>query len=172
MTNTEIKLHISIEDILSNMYGLEVKRRMPCPIHGGENDNFAIKEGYYYCFSCNASGDIFSLVQAISKVNFSDAKKLICEFFNIDNSYKKLDSRILEKTKLEQRAKYILKRLRDYQQIRICQALCLIRTENNDSFLEIHLENLLSKFESDSSFVIKHDIHAHMKATLIKFLNT
>lgn len=178
MTIQEIKEIVSVEQILTSFYGLEVKKRMDCPIHGGDKC-FSFKEGFYICYSCGAKGDIFSLVQEISKVSFQDAKKRICEHFNIPSSFncsyseaeKQAYKARLERRQKEQNERLILQKLRRYQQYRICQTLREIRTEEGDSFLEKHLESLLARFDKRKEFFITHDIHAHLRALLLRHIS-
>lgn len=51
--------------------------RGPCPIHNGEDDNFAVdpKTGRWYCHStCGRGGDTLSLEEALNGVDFRTAK--------------------------------------------------------------------------------------------------
>lgn len=178
MTAKEIKQIVSIEQVLSCMYGLEVKNRMDCPIHGGDNC-FSVKKNengddFFKCFSCGASGDIFNLVQKMSSIDFIEAKNLICNYFNLVPIYSKEEREAhsvhLKCTKQKQAEKQILQKLRRYQQDRICQVLREIRTAECNSLLEKHLENLLTKFEKRAEFFITHDIHAHLKSVLYRHL--
>lgn len=52
-----------------------------CPFHSEKTPSFHVdtEKGYYYCFGCKASGDIFSFVQEINHLSFSDALKLLAE---------------------------------------------------------------------------------------------
>lgn len=171
MTAKEIKSFVSIKQVLSSMYGLEVRKRIPCPIHEGTNNNFSISADFFKCFSCGASGDIFKLVQVISNVDFIRAKNLICEYFNLAPTYRNNPENEVYKMRLnhikqKQEASQILKKVRDYQQARICQVLRTMRTSEGNSFLEKHLEGLLTKFDQRAEFFIMHDIHAHLISLL------
>lgn len=177
MTAEEIKELVSVEQVLSKIYGLETKKRMPCPVHNGTHDNFSIQEKFYHCFSCGASGDIFKLVQELSNVNFVDSKKILCEYFelplgNFIKNRKKNRYEIflqLEQERKKQEERKSLKKIRRYQEDRICQTLRTIRTPNGNSFLEKHLEGLLRQFEKKAQFYIAHDIHAHLIAILKRY---
>ncbi len=173
LTADEIKSIVSIEQVLSVMYGHEVKNRMDCPIHGGDNC-FIIKDNYFKCFSCNESGDIFRLVEVLNKIDFKEALKIICENFNIPYSVtteeeKQEYKKKLEQIKKEQHKKQVLRKLRDYQQVRICEALRNLRTPSGDTFPEKHLEELLSQYERKHDFYIKHDIHAQLEGLLKRY---
>ncbi len=174
MTAEEVKALIPIEQVLSSMYGLEVRQSMDCPVHGGDKC-FSIKDGYFKCFSCNASGDIFQLVQELSSTDFAGAKGLICDYFNLKPSqnYTKAEKQAyrvkLEALKQKQERKRILKSVRNYQQDRICQTLRALQTIEGDTFPEKHLTALLRKYEADPEFFINHDILAHLKCLLYKY---
>ncbi len=84
MNTNKIKAIISLEQVLSEMYGLYVKKRMDCPIHGGDNC-FTIKENYFKCHSCGANGDIFAFIMAMEKIDFKEARKQILEHFRLEN---------------------------------------------------------------------------------------
>lgn len=173
MTSAEIKNLVSVEQVLSSMYGFEVKKRMPCPIHNGIKNNFSVTRDFFKCFSCGVGGDIFSLVQALSNIDFMGARNLICDYFNLTQIYNKKVHKIqkvhLEHLQQEQETKLILKKLRRYQQVRICQVLRAIRTAEGNSYLEKHLEGLLNRFDERTEFFITHDIHAHLTSILNRY---
>ena len=174
MTACEIKNNIPLEQVLSSIYGLEVKSRMPCPIHKGTDNNFSIKNDCYTCFSCGASGDIFNLVQELSNTDFVGAKSLICEGFNLTPTHRTKEEKEayrakLERLKKEQESKRILRKLRRYQHDRICQTLRSLRTEEGNSFSERHLEGLLSQFDKKPDFFIEHDVTAQLKTLLYRY---
>jgi hypothetical protein len=53
------------------------ERRGPCPIHGGQDDNFAVKSstGEWFCFSgCGRGGDIIALEMSLTGADFKTAK--------------------------------------------------------------------------------------------------
>ncbi len=158
-----VKKQVSVADVLA-MYGFEVKKRIPCPIHGGVKNNFAVGDDYFKCFSCGEGGDIFKLVQALSNVNFMEAKELICQYFNLVSS----SGEKTQPVKQEHRKKHSLKKVRDYQERRICHTLRNIRISGGNDFLEQHLEGLLDRFRQHSEFYVRHDIHAHLQAILCK----
>ena len=55
--------------------------RGPCPFHGGRNPNFAVNpsKGFYHCFKCGVSGDVFAFVMQHLGVDFVDAVKIVGE---------------------------------------------------------------------------------------------
>lgn len=52
-----------------------------CPFHQEKSPSFSVSEdkGFYYCFGCKASGDVFKFVQEIEGVTFFEAMKLLAE---------------------------------------------------------------------------------------------
>jgi hypothetical protein len=60
-----IRMAVSLKDLVTADLGPPGKgKRWPCPIHGGENPNFAITPDgrHFKCWSCGASGDVFDYV--------------------------------------------------------------------------------------------------------------
>lgn len=178
MTAEEIKSIVSIEQVLSSIYGININGVSDCPIHGGDKC-FSIKKGengdeFFKCFSCGASGDLFNLVQALSNTDFIGAKSLIYEYFNLAPTSRSKEEKQsyklkLERIKQEREEQRALKKLRHYQQDRICQVLRSLRTEEDDTFPEKHLESLLRRFDEKPHFFINHDIHAQLKTLLYRY---
>lgn len=59
------------------------KATLLCPFHSEDSPSFGLIEsgeddiGYYHCFGCQVSGDVFSLVQKIKGFSFPEAKKFV-----------------------------------------------------------------------------------------------
>jgi DNA primase len=53
--------------------------RGPCPFHQGKNPNFAVnpRTGFYHCFKCNESGDVFTFVRKRMGLDFVEAVKFV-----------------------------------------------------------------------------------------------
>lgn len=79
-----IKQAVTVPQILA-MYGYDTPRgrRIPCPIHHGDNRNFAFWDDRYKCFVCGAHGDVISLVMALFDLPFQDALKRIDTDFRL-----------------------------------------------------------------------------------------
>src|SRR5687767_10565302 len=60
--------------------------RGPCPFHQGTKRNFSVsaKKGIYYCFVCNAGGDVFSFLQKRLGMEWPAAVRLVAEKVGID----------------------------------------------------------------------------------------
>jgi DNA primase catalytic core len=74
--------------------GSDKLRWNPCPFCG-HNDCFTvfIKDGTFKCFSaeCNKSGDVISFVEYFNNVDFPEAVKFICEYYNLNpDDYKNI----------------------------------------------------------------------------------
>lgn len=76
-----IKDKITMPDVLT-MYGVPVNkhRRIPCPLHGGKNDNFSFNDSVYLCFTCGEKGDVVTFVEKFFGLSFPEA----CEKLNKD----------------------------------------------------------------------------------------
>src|SRR5665213_1484003 len=84
----QIKRSISLSEVLLR-HGIHVpsrsKYRIPCPIHGGSNPNFAIDEEkqLYHCFQCEAGGDVVNLFAELEGITVIEAATRLTTEFNI-----------------------------------------------------------------------------------------
>lgn len=78
-----IKNALNMESVI-NKYGFEYRRRMPCPIHGGKNNNFDVKEKTFYCHSRCGGGDVITFVQKLFELDFKEALKKIDSDFGLN----------------------------------------------------------------------------------------
>lgn len=166
LTADEIKKLVSVEQVLS-VYGIEYTgRRIPCPIHSGTDKNFSVQGNMWHCFVCNATGDIFALVQHLSNYDFRQAKDFICDRFGLkgDRPNKEYKKKLI-KLDEEKSYKRELKKIHNYQQVRICETLFALK----GTFAERHLQGLLEKFRNNKDFILCHDIHAHLTALLWRY---
>lgn len=88
-----IKDRLTMRDVLER-YGFSTKRRIPCPLHNGKDDNFEIKGGNWRCYSHCGSGDIISFVQQLYGLSFQDTLRKIDADFGLniygDHSFEEL----------------------------------------------------------------------------------
>lgn len=88
-----IKDRLTMREVLER-YGYNVKRRIPCPIHNGNDDNFEVKEHTFCCHSHCGSGDVITFVQKLFDLSFPDTlRKIDADFgFNIygDHTFEEL----------------------------------------------------------------------------------
>ncbi len=61
-----------------------------CPFHGDENPSLSvnIESGFYHCFACGASGDLFTFYQKYKSVNFPTALRELGDMVGIVGSGK------------------------------------------------------------------------------------
>ena len=78
-----IKYRLKMSDILLK-YGIEEKKRMPCPLHNGTDCNFEIKGDHWRCYSRCGSGDVISFVQKMVGLSFQDTWKKIDSDFGLN----------------------------------------------------------------------------------------
>ena len=83
-TVEEIKARLSIEDVIGSYIKLEKSGksfRARCPFHNEKTPSFFVSpdRGGYYCFGCNAKGDIFSFVEQFEGLDFRGALKVLAE---------------------------------------------------------------------------------------------
>ncbi|MDO4246501.1 MAG: DNA primase [Deinococcus sp.] len=52
-----------------------------CPFHKEKTPSFQVdtEKGYYHCFGCKASGDVFSFVQQVENLSFGDALRKLAD---------------------------------------------------------------------------------------------
>ena len=52
-----------------------------CPFHGEKTPSFHVNpdKGFFYCFGCQAGGDVFKFVELQEKVGFQDAVRLLAQ---------------------------------------------------------------------------------------------
>lgn len=79
MNKEELKEKYSMTDILSR-YGMHPNRAgfVRCPFHTGDHTaSLKVYKDSFYCFGCNATGDIFGFVQLMEKVDFKEAFQIL-----------------------------------------------------------------------------------------------
>lgn len=78
-TKEEVKQRLPIATVIGEYVQLQPagRGRMKglCPFHGEKTPSFHVdtEQGYYHCFGCKASGDVFSFVQHMENLSFSEA---------------------------------------------------------------------------------------------------
>ena len=78
-----IKDSLTMRDVLEQ-YGYTARRRIPCPLHGGDGDNFEVKEKSYCCHSRCGGGDVISFVQKLFDLSFPDTLRKIDADFGLN----------------------------------------------------------------------------------------
>jgi len=89
----DLKLRINIVDVVSRV---ATPRRAGgnrfkalCPFHQERTPSFHFDsdKGFYKCFGCGKSGDIFSFVQETEGLNFTEAVEALAQRFNVALEY-------------------------------------------------------------------------------------
>lgn len=86
--------YVRLKKTGSNFIGL-------CPFHSEKTPSFHVRQTppYYYCFGCNAKGDVFSFIQSIERISFPETLKFLADKYGI--SLPKLDSNGLDQNAKE-----------------------------------------------------------------------
>ena len=84
----EIKARLNIVDVVKRY--VELRRAggrwvAPCPFHQETKPSFSVneEEGFFYCFGCQASGDLFDFYSRINGLEFKDALEQLAEEANV-----------------------------------------------------------------------------------------
>ncbi len=107
-TIAEIKSKINIVDLVQSYVPLTKSGKnykAICPFHNEKTPSFMVSPevGIYKCFGCGRGGDIFSFVQEIDGVNFSDALKMLAQKVGV-----KLQSNAIQSSPEELRRERLL----------------------------------------------------------------
>ena len=83
----KIKTSVKISDIASRHVNWDQKKSnlskqdfwAPCPFHQEKTASFHVDDtkGFYYCFGCQAKGNVFNFLKEIEGVSFFDAVKVL-----------------------------------------------------------------------------------------------
>ena len=81
-TIDEIRAASDLVDVIGERVALKKQGRRflgLCPFHNEKSPSFSVvpDEGFYYCFGCKKTGDIFSFVQETEGVGFLDSVRLL-----------------------------------------------------------------------------------------------
>ncbi len=89
-----------------------------CPFHDERTPSFGIDpaQKVYYCFGCQASGDLFTFVQESEGVDFKGALELLAERYGVELQREKEDPREAEQRRERERLLELLSRTTDYYQ--------------------------------------------------------
>jgi DNA primase len=87
-----------------------------CPFHEERTPSFGIDPGQkvYYCFGCQASGDLFTFVQETEGVDFKGALELLAERYGIELQREEEDPKEAERRKRRERLLELLSRTASY----------------------------------------------------------
>jgi len=109
----EIKARLTIEDVIGSYIKIDKSGKSykaKCPFHNEKTPSFFISpdRGGYYCFGCNAKGDIFSFVEQFEGLDFRGALKILADKAGVKLSYDKSADGESDRmrTAMEEAAKY------------------------------------------------------------------
>jgi DNA primase len=87
-----------------------------CPFHEERTPSFGIDptQKVYYCFGCQASGDLFTFVQETEGVDFKGALEYLAERYGIELEREEEDPREAEKRRRRERLLELLSRTASY----------------------------------------------------------
>jgi DNA primase len=87
-----------------------------CPFHDDRSPSFGIDpvQKVYYCFGCQAAGDVFSFVQETEGLDFKGALELLAERYGVELQREQEDPREAELRKRRERLLELLKRTAGY----------------------------------------------------------
>lgn len=88
-TINEIKNRLTISDVVSLYLPLVKKGRdnwVVCPFHSDKNPSMKLddEKGFYYCFGCKASGNIFTFVMKMDNLDFVEAVKKLASIAHVE----------------------------------------------------------------------------------------
>jgi DNA primase len=79
----QIRMRLDIAEVIGEVVALKPAGRGQlkglCPFHGEKTPSFHVHQerGFYYCFGCQAKGDVFDFVMRSQGIEFSDALQLL-----------------------------------------------------------------------------------------------
>ncbi|MBA3807707.1 MAG: DNA primase [Solirubrobacterales bacterium] len=87
-----------------------------CPFHDERTPSFGIDpaQKVYYCFGCQASGDVFTFVQETEGLDFKAALELLAERYGVELQREEEEPRSAEKRKRRERLLELLNRTSAY----------------------------------------------------------
>ena len=87
-----------------------------CPFHEERTPSFGIDptQKVYYCFGCQASGDVFTFVQETEGVDFKGALELLAERYGVELQREEEDPREAERRRVRERLLALLTRTASY----------------------------------------------------------
>lgn len=83
-----------------------------CPFHEDNSPSFSVNpsDKVYYCFGCQASGDVFTFAMEKEGLDFAAAIEYLAEMYNVELEYEELDPRAAQRQKDRERLYSLLER--------------------------------------------------------------
>lgn len=167
-----IKERLNIADIIRRYVDLKQngnRLTAPCPFHQESKPSFSVdpEKGFFYCFGCQASGDIFDFYSRINGLEFREClEELAAEAGIILDEYD--DPEKLKKSKKEASAKQIMLKMHeaaarhfsanlDKKESEECRAYITKRGISPEILEQFGLGWALRQWHSLESFLRKQD---------------
>lgn len=88
----EIKSKLDIVDIIAEYFPLKasgVNYKARCPFHDEKTPSFMVnrERQFFHCFGCNKSGDIFTFLMEMEKIEFPEALKILAAKAGVKLNY-------------------------------------------------------------------------------------
>lgn len=179
---SEIKNAVSLKDVLQE-YGIKVNSSgfALCPFHREKTPSFKVHDDHYYCFGCNASGDVIDFVQSYFGLAFLDSLKKINQDFSLGmDDDDRIDYQEIEEIKqLNQRfSEAIFKEKQQEREVynMVCEMIRECRNTINSAdsppekrikafYREMHLNAILDDWEDDGILLrVFTDLWKHIAA--------
>ena len=168
----DIKKQYSIIDIATRL-GLNIDRnnKAICPFHNDKNPSlsFNVKENYYHCFSCGASGDNIKLVMELLKCSFNEAIIFITgnDYKAVNYNYNNKDYIKENKVILNENYSDIYNRFIDLLDNQEALLYLKNRCITKKQVIENKIKNI-PKEKKEQLLIIKELLNYYSEETLIK----
>ena len=85
----EVRMKNDIVDVVSQYVKLNKRGSTYfglCPFHNEKTPSFSVspEKGFYYCFGCHESGDVFHFLQKMEGITFMEAVERVADYAHID----------------------------------------------------------------------------------------
>ena len=87
--NEEIRRRADIVEVVGQYVALRPagpgRWKACCPFHDEKTPSFNVSQdkGFYHCFGCGVSGDVFKFVQQMENISFPEAKRQLAERYGV-----------------------------------------------------------------------------------------
>ncbi len=103
----DMKLRINVVDVISRVAALRragARFKGLCPFHQEKTPSFNVDpdKGYYKCFGCGKSGDIFTFVRETEQLTFTEAVEALGQRFNVPVEFEEGSGPTAEQRSLRQ----------------------------------------------------------------------
>ena len=165
----DIKRYYPIIDIAKRL-GLEIDRnnKAICPFHNDTNPSlsFNIKDNYYHCFSCGASGDNIKLVKEVLHCSFNEAVNFITgnnhQYINKYNKKKEIPNTKVNKIDYSDIYKTFINLLNNEDALQYLEKRCISKKQ----VIEHKIKNI-PKDKKEQFLIIKRLLELYTEKDLI-----